>query len=198
MNFKAASQGAVKAKVGMKSIDYFTQRPTLEADRGDREVITRDGRFRLSEDGELGRRELEKRLEQSSGEHLYRVVMSSGDVEMTAQETERWARNVLERNNIDNYMLVIHAGAQGHTDHPHAHVLIPAEKRFTVEDIRQLRVAGDMEQQQVAYTPRAMSIRQDYGDETNVSGKPGGKQPEREMENDGSQKKRTVDIQFGN
>lgn len=197
MNFKTASQGAVKARIGMKSIDYFTRRPTLEAEPGDREVITRDGRFRLSDDGEQGRRELERRLEQSNGDHLYRVVMSSGNVEMTAQETERWARSVLERNNIDNYMLVVHAGQQGHTEHPHAHVLIPTSQRFTVEAIGQLRAVGDEEQEQVTYAARTISIKQDYEGETNLSGKAGGRQAERETESGGSQKKRTVDIQFG-
>lgn len=182
----------------MKSIDYFTRRPTLEAESGDREVITRDGRFRLTDDGEQGRRELEKRLEQSNGDHLYRVVMSSGNAGMTAQETERWARSVLERNNIDNYMLVVHAGQHAHTEHPHVHVLIPTRERFTVEDIGRLRAVGDEEQEQVTYAARAMSIKQDYEGETNLAGKAGGRQAEQEMENDDPQRKRTVDIQFGN
>lgn len=182
----------------MKSIDYFTQRPTLEGEPGDREVITRNGRFRLSQDGEQGRRELERRLEQSNGDRLYRVVMSSGDKDMTAQETERWARNVLEKNNINNYMLVIHAGQQAHTEHPHAHVLIPANGRFNVDQIRDLRAAGDEEQKEMSYKFKPMSISRDHEDDATLTSKAGGKQSEREMDGESTTRKRSLDVQFGN
>lgn len=198
MNFKSASRGAAKAKIGMKSVDYFTQRPTLRAEQGDREVITQDGRFRLSQDGEPGRRELEHRLEQASGDHLYRVVMSSGDQGMTAQETERWARNVLEKNNINNYMLVVHAGQQAHTEHPHVHVLISTNERFTVDQIRGLRSTGDEEQQQMFYGIKPIAIRRDYEDETKLAGKAGSKQSERETESESPSRKKSLDVQFGN
>lgn len=182
----------------MKSVDYFTQRPTLEGEQGDREVITRNGRFRLSQDGEEGRRELERRLEQSNGDRLYRVVMSSGNKDMTAQETERWARNVLEKNNINNYMLVVHAGQQAHTEHPHAHVLIPANDKFTVDQIRDLRATGDEQQQEMTYGFKSMSISRDHEDDASLVSKAGGKQSDREMDSEPTKLKKSLDVQLGN
>lgn len=196
-NFKSTGQGAAKAKAGMKSLRYFSQRPNWETEQADREIVTREGRFRLDADGESARLELQRQLEQSHGEHLYRVVLSSGDKQMTAYETERWARNVLEKNQIHNYMLVVHAGEQGHTQNPHAHVLIPTSEKFNVEQLQQMRQVGDEEQKQISPSLKAVPLRTEIEVEQKTSGKAGGRAVEEENESQESGKRKAVDIQLG-
>ena len=196
MNYTSPGQGVAKAKAGSASLKYFTQRPDWEGKNPDREVITREGRFKLQQDGEWARREIEYHLDQSRGEHLYRLVMSSGDQQLSARETEQWARDVLERNGHHNYLMVVHAGDQRHTNHPHVHVLVSTAVKFDAEQITELRRTGDERLSAMRQVEQPVPLHREIEAEAKGPAKKGGgKEAEREDEQR-PQKKKHLDFQL--
>lgn len=140
--FGSASSGGLKS-----SLAYFAHRPDYDGERANREIITAYERYQLDQDGNNAIDALERHLDVEDKRYMYSVVMSPGDEQLTARQTENWARNVLEQNNIHQYAVVVHAGEQGHTDHPHVHVLIPSDERLTVQKLHDLRATGDAEKE---------------------------------------------------
>jgi len=193
--YRSASSASGKAAAGMSSLDYFAHRPDRDMQPMDREILTAEGRYRLERDGEQARQQLSKELEASKGQYLHTLVLSSGNQNMTRLETERWARNVLEQSKIDSYMLVVHAGKEGHTQNPHAHVLVPTHRPLTVPQLEEMRRVGDREQE--------VMLKVEYGlkrDVQDVSSTPkggGGKEIENTAADDAPKRSRQVDIQFG-
>ncbi|RJF74570.1 hypothetical protein D3875_03250 [Deinococcus cavernae] len=196
MNYTSPGRGDAKARAGSASLKYFTQRPDWEGRNPDREVITREGRFKLEQDGETAHRELSRILAESRGEHLYRVVMSSGDQNMTAYETEQWARNVLEKNGQHEYLMVVHAGDQGHSEHPHVHVLLPAREKFGVEEIREWRRSGDEELAEMHQVIHVVPPLRTAEIEEKAAGKASGRQAEREEDTQTPSRRKSLDVQF--
>lgn len=188
-SYTRTSGGAATAKGGSASLKYFAQRPDHQGQIPDRDIVTREGVYNLSHD----QSRIEEKLQAERGQYLYRVVMSSGDQNMTQRQTERWAEKALESRGIDNYMLVAHAGHQGHTSNPHVHVLIPSSERLSVNDLSALRDAADQQykvhQYQESQRLRLVTTPEDGSQQIKSSG--GGKEiesdvpkPERKREND--------------
>ena len=116
--------------------------------------------FRPSEDGEFrkgfdGERHLEPHeVHQRVGEHseahkyAYRMVMSS-DRNFGEKTTEEWASNTLKKLGYDTYIVISHAGDKGHTQHPHAHVLVFTDARLGRPDFQTLRDFGDVQAKEI-------------------------------------------------
>lgn len=192
---KGANPGRGRASAVLRNIDYFTTRPDHEhAHRISRDLITPEGRVNLQAHPEQ-RQALFERLSVDPSKYIYHVVLSSGDRSMSAKDTERWAKAVLHAQGIQRYYLAVHAGHTGHTEHPHAHVVLPRDTRLTREDFFALRKTGDLEQQfhRQLYRHLEESWKERLADQPTASG---GTQRDVE-ENVPSDKKKAIDIQFG-
>lgn len=194
-NYKT-SRGSARAKSGMSSLRYFSQRPDFEGNQGNREIISPDGRLRIGEGQDENRKALEERFENDRREYLYRMVMSSGDKQMTARETEQWARNTLEKNGLNDYLMVVHADDGRHTSNPHVHVLVSTDQKLNVKDFERLRETGDREHEVVQSLRVAPPLYRDIDDTETSSKKGGGRHAEQEQSEPESRRK-VVDIQFG-
>jgi hypothetical protein len=138
--FSGASSGGMQG-----SLEYFAHRPDLEQVRADREVVTAYGRYQLDQGGDHAWEALKQELRPDDHRYLYSVILSPGEPEFSAHQTENWARHLLEHNTINRYALVVHAGEGRHTEQPHAHVLITSDQRLTVPQLQHLRQTGDVE-----------------------------------------------------
>jgi len=131
----------------MRNIDYMTTRPGHEHEhRISRDMITSEGRINLQAHPEA-REKLEKDLTEAKEKYIYHLVLSSGDAAMSPKQTELWAKAILQSQGFDKYYMVIHAGEQGHTKNPHAHVIVRTDARLGKEEFFDMRKTGDLEQQ---------------------------------------------------
>lgn len=195
LSAKGANPGRGRASAVLRNIDYFTTRPDHEhAHRISRDLITPEGRINLQAHPEQ-RQALFERLSADGSKYIYHVVLSSGDWGMSEKDTEHWAKAVLHAQGIQRYYLAVHAGSAGHTEHPHAHVVLPRDARLTREDFFALRKTGDLEQQfhRQLYRHLEESWKERLADQSTASG---GTQRDVE-ENVPSDKKKAIDIQFG-
>ena len=179
----------------MRNLDYMTTRPDHEHQhRISRDIITPEGRINVQEHPEL-RRTLEEELTQAKEKYIYHLVLSSGDQTMSPKDVELWSKAVLQGQGIDKYYLVVHAGDQGHTKNPHAHVIVRSDVRFGREDFFNMRKSGDVERQFHRQLFRGIeeAWKERVADKTTSSGG-GVRETEREEEERG--KRRTVDLQF--
>lgn len=89
-------------------------------------------------------REVHTWLGENAREHafFYRMVLSPGR-NLGEEATLHWANRLLREVGHDRYMIFVHAGEKGHTDNPHAHVLLLRNDRLTREDFASLRARGD-------------------------------------------------------
>ncbi|WP_167758017.1 relaxase/mobilization nuclease domain-containing protein [Deinococcus fonticola] len=172
---------------------YFAQRPDYEQQRADREIHTRDGVYHFSQDQKL----LEQKIDEQEPDHLYRIIMSSGDTQMNQQQTEEWAKQTLESQGIHNYMLVAHAGAQGHTDHPHVHVLIPTNELLNRQQLNSLRDAAEtqykIQQSQIQERQKLVNLPDEASQGMKQTN--GGKGTE--IESEKPERRRQTDYQLG-
>lgn len=190
-----ANPGRGRASAVLRNIDYFTTRPDHEhAHRISRDLVMPEGRVNLQAHPEQ-RQALFEQLAADGSKYIYHIVLSSGDRSMSEKDTERWATAVLHAQGVTRYYLAVHAGHTGHTEHPHAHVILPRDARLTREDFFALRKTGDLEQQfhRQLYRHLEESWKEKFADR---STSPGGMQ--RDVEESGPpDKKKAIDIQFG-
>ncbi|GGO36830.1 hypothetical protein GCM10008949_41270 [Deinococcus humi] len=190
-----ANPGRGRASAVLRNIDYFTTRPDYEhAHRISRDLVMPEGRVNLQAHPEQ-RQALFERLAADRSKYLYHVVLSSGDRSMSEKDTERWATALLHAQGVSRYYLAVHAGHTGHTEHPHAHVVLPRDTRLTREDFLALRKTGDLEQQfhSRLYRHLEESWKERFADQTTSSGGT----PRGIEESESSDQKKTIDIQFG-
>ncbi|MBB5235974.1 hypothetical protein [Deinococcus budaensis] len=74
--------------------------------------------------------------------YAYRVVLSP-DQNYGEAAARAWASAVLRECGHDCYLLFAHAGAKGHTPHPHVHAVVFTNAKLDVQDFRALRAKGD-------------------------------------------------------
>lgn len=112
-----------------------------------------DGEVRRGFDGErhLEPHEVHQRIGDESEKHkyAYRMVMSP-DRNFGERSTEEWAATTLKKLGCENFVVVAHAGEKGHTNHPHAHVLVFTDARLERGDFQQLREYGDTQAKEIA------------------------------------------------
>lgn len=112
-----------------------------------------DGEVRRGFDGEkhLEPHEVQQRIGEQSQEHkyAYRMVMSP-DRNFGERSTEEWAAATLKKLGYQDFVVVAHAGEKGHTNHPHAHVLVFTDARLERADFQRLREYGDTQAKEIA------------------------------------------------
>lgn len=183
-----------RASAVMRNLDYMTTRPDFSHQRISREVILPD-RIINVQDSPAERKFIEDELTRAQEKYIYHLILSSGDKTMSPKDVELWAKTILKAQEIDKYYMVVHAGDQGHTKNPHAHVIVRSDVRLGREEFFNMRRSGDHEQQFHRQLFRGFeeSWRERATDKTTPSGG-GVKEVEREEDERG--KKRGVDIQL--
>jgi hypothetical protein len=183
-----------RASAVMRNLDYMTTRPDFSHQRISREVILVDRTINV-QDSPADRKLIEDELTRAAEKYIYHLVLSSGDRTMSPKDVELWAKTVLQAQGIEKYYMVVHAGDQGHTKNPHAHVIVRSDVRFGREEFFNMRRSGDHEQQFHRQLFRGFeeSWREHAADKTTSSG---GGVKEVEREEDERDRKRTVDIQL--
>lgn len=187
--------GLGRASAVMRNMDYFTTRPDHQHQhRISRDLITPEGRINLQSHPEA-RQQLIDELAQNNSKYIYHLVLSSGDSSMNEWDTEQWARAVLNAQGIGRYYLGIHAGERGHTEHPHAHVVLMTDVRLERSDFYDLRQSGDQEQQ---FHRRLQHSLEEVWKErvTDHPTSSGGGQREVEDAEPQAPKRKDIDIQF--
>ena len=183
-----------RASAVMRNLDYMTTRPDFSHQRISREVILAD-RIVNVQDSPADRKVIEDELTRAQEKYIYHLVLSSGDKAMSAKDVELWAKAILKAQGIDKYYMVVHAGDQGHTQNPHAHVIVRSDVRFGREEFFNMRKSGDYEQQFHRQLFRGFeeSWKERATEKTTASG---GGIKEAEREEDDRGKKRGVDLQL--
>ena len=194
LSSKGVNPARGRASAVMRNLDYMTTRPDASHQRTSREVISADRTVNI-QDNPAERRAIEAELTQAKEKYIYHVILSSGDRSMSPKDVELWSKAVLQEQGIDKYHLVIHAGDRGHTEHPHAHILVRSDVRFGREDFFNMRKTGDAEQQFHRQLFRGV---EEAWKERSAENAPSSGESIKEIEPDEeSNKKRGVDIQFG-
>ncbi|WP_034359671.1 hypothetical protein [Deinococcus phoenicis] len=129
----------------MRNIDYMTTRPDFSHQRISRDMVLPDRTINLQSDPE-NRKSIEDELKNAKEKYIYHLILSSGDKAMSPRDVELWAKAVLQAQGLHKYYMVIHAGEQGHTSNPHAHVIVRTDTRLGREDFFNMRKTGDVEQ----------------------------------------------------
>lgn len=145
LSSKGPNPARGRASGVMRNIDYMTTRPDSSRQRISRDMILPDRTINLQSDPE-SRKAIEDELTNAKEKYIYHLILSSGDKTMSPRDVELWAKAVLQAQGLDKYYMVVHAGEQGHTSHPHAHVIVRTDARLGKEDFFNMRRAGDVEQ----------------------------------------------------
>ncbi|PNY79349.1 hypothetical protein [Deinococcus koreensis] len=182
-----------RASAVLRNLDYMTTRPDVSDQRISRDVILPDRVLNVQ--GSLADRQvIEDELRAATEKYIYHLVLSSGDRSMSPRDVELWARAVLHAQGIDRFYLVVHAGDQGHTTHPHAHVIVRTDVRFGREEFFRMRQSGDVQQRLYRQLFRGFeeSWKERVTENTPASGG-GVHQTERDEE---ERRPKAMDIQF--
>lgn len=194
LSTKGPNPARGRASGVMRNLDYMTTRPDFSHERISRDVILPDRTMNV-QDNPIDRKFIEDELTNAKEKYIYHLILSSGDKSMSPKDVELWAKAVLQGQGIDKYYIVVHAGDQGHTKNPHAHVIVRSDVRLGREEFFDMRKSGDVEQQFHKQLFRSFeeAWKDRIPDKTTGSGG-GVKEVERDEEERG--KKRTIDIQF--
>ena len=194
LNSRGPNPARGRASAVMRNLDYMTTRPDFSHQRISREVIL-PGRTINVQESPIDRKVIEDELTAAKEKYIYHLVLSSGDQSMSHKDVELWSKAVLQAQGIDKYYLVVHAGDQGHTKNPHAHVIVRSDVRFGREEFFNMRRSGDVEGQLHKQLFRSFEElwKERMTDKTPSSGG-GGREVEHEEEE--RHKRRTIDLQF--
>lgn len=195
LSSKGRNPGLGRASAVMRNMDYMTTRPDQEhAHRISRDLITNEGRVNMQAHPEVRQKILDD-LAQDKSKYIYHVILSSGDKTMTERETELWARAILQSQGIERFYMAVHAGHRGHTENPHAHVVICTDAKFERADFFNMRKTGDHEQQ--FHMRLYRDLEETWKERPSESAGSGAGLRDFEEEEQRSSKKKDIDIQFG-
>lgn len=185
-----------RASTAMKGLNYAAMRPDHSKQRINRDIITNEGRVNY-QDGEHVQQKIFNDLKNAQEEYIYRTVLSIGE-SASLQETEEWAKRVVEQQGYEKYYIVVHAGEQGHTEHPHAHVFILTDERMTRDDFINMKRTGDYESSWQRHLGlQVMELRDQVLERLSGSkGGSGGGQADLETESEEKERKPKLDMDF--
>ena len=120
------------------SARYYATRANLEGSREARPGFSK-------ETDAVGREEAKTLLGQ--GEYYYRMVLSPGAARDTLGDTKAWTREVLgelaaRQGQSLTWLAYEHAGAAGHSEHAHVHVILVTDHKLNRDDLADLRVTA--------------------------------------------------------